>query len=212
MLVESWVESPSIIFHAILGCIRIFYDFSGLRNDFKYSLAILIWFWVQELYFSNSLGSWSICMIFAASSTIVFASYGIARLLNGNESLPRSQGIKSSEANSSCNLKPLIFPCRTKHTRTFPKKHSFSYSYLFVGIPIGWQHSCQSFLATSLPSSNAQGAKLLPKLGGSKAWFTVEAEDYLDRGSHPLGLAGKLNVYLKSQVSTLISWKIKNWR
>lgn len=32
-----------------------------------------------------------------------------------------------------------------------------------------------------------------------KSWFSVEAKDYLSRGSHPEGLAGKLRDYLKAQ-------------
>jgi len=31
---------------------------------------------------------------------------------------------------SSCDVRPVIHPCRTTHTRIFPTKHSFSYSYL----------------------------------------------------------------------------------
>ena len=34
-------------------------------------------------------------------------------------------------------LPPLLITSRTTHSRIFPQKHAFSYSYLFVGIPVG---------------------------------------------------------------------------
>ena len=93
-------------------------------------------------------------------------------------------------------LKPLIFPCRTSHTRLFPQKHSFSYSYLLVGIPIGWQGSVASMESTDVLQSTA----VEPRPKQRKAWLNVEAADYLDRGSAQLGLKGKLDAYLESQV------------
>jgi DUF1365 family protein len=83
-------------------------------------------------------------------------------------------------------LPPLIFPCHTTHTRLFPSRHSFTYSYLLVGVPVGWRH--------------ASGSLSCDPVGGSKAtWFSVHAEDYLSRGSHDGGLRGKLDDYLRSQ-------------
>ena len=92
------------------------------------------------------------------------------------------------------NLQPLVIPSRTSHTRLFPKKHSFSYSYLLVGIPIGWRGSLGSLLSADLDSIENDG--LRPK----KGWFSVEAVDYLHRGYDVHGLSGKLRAYLKTQV------------
>ncbi|KAL7623444.1 hypothetical protein AAE478_007126 [Parahypoxylon ruwenzoriense] len=83
--------------------------------------------------------------------------------------------------------KPLLFPCRTTHTRFFPKKHSFAYSYLLVGIPVGW-----TGVAGGMISSGGNDADI-------KGWYHVDASDYLERGSGGLGLRGKLDAYLKSQ-------------
>jgi DUF1365 family protein len=87
-------------------------------------------------------------------------------------------------------LKPCMFPCRTTHSRLFPTKHSFSYSYLYVGIPVGWRGQAGNMLSadSDLGGSNT-----------SKTWFGVVAEDYLQRGVHDRGLHGKLEGYLISQ-------------
>lgn len=92
-------------------------------------------------------------------------------------------------------LKPLLFPARTAHTRLFPKKHSFSYSYLLVGIPVGWRGVVGSFLSADFPSECLHQA---PK--SRHAWFNVGAADYLERGGGNLGLEGKLRSYLETQV------------
>jgi len=98
----------------------------------------------------------------------------------------QDQGI--TEMNSAQEepwTKPLILPCRTTHSRMFPKKHSFSYSYLFVGIPVGWSGCAGSLLS-------ADGTK-------KRGWFHVDPTDFLARGDGHLGLRGKLDMYLESQ-------------
>lgn len=92
-------------------------------------------------------------------------------------------------------LKPIIFPCRTSHIRIFPQKHSFSYSYLFVGIPVGWRGCVSSLLTADLKTLPWKGRK--PENG----WFNVDSADYLARGDSMYGLRGKLDTYLESQVS-----------
>ena len=91
-------------------------------------------------------------------------------------------------------LKPLVFPSRTSHARVFPKKHSFSFSYLLVGVPIGWQGSAGSFLSVD---ENGTARVAAFRRG---AWLSVKAADYLHRGYDPRGLKGKLESFLKTQV------------
>ena len=91
-------------------------------------------------------------------------------------------------------LRPFILPCRTTHTRLFPKKHGFSYSYLQAGIPVGWRGSIASMLSADM----SQVSEASPR-STTKAWFSIEAADYLDKGNSQLGLRGKLDVYLESQ-------------
>lgn len=77
------------------------------------------------------------------------------------------------------------------HTRIFPKKHSFSYSYLFVGIPIGWRGRIGSFLSVDTSSCKATSQ--------GRSWFSIDCADYLNRGKESLGLEQKLRSYLQSQ-------------
>ena len=88
-------------------------------------------------------------------------------------------------------LRPLIFPSRTTHTRFFPKKHGFSYSYLLVGIPVGWRGSIASMISADGKKGDSTALE---------AWFSVNAGDYLYRGDDMIGLDGKLGMYLKTQV------------
>lgn len=81
-------------------------------------------------------------------------------------------------------LAPQIFPCHTTHARLFPTRHSFTYSYLLVGVPVGWQHD-----AGLLSCDPSPGNK-------SRSWFSVHAEDYLARGGYQGGLRSKLNHFL----------------
>jgi hypothetical protein len=98
---------------------------------------------------------------------------------------------------------PLLFPCRTDHVRFVPTKHAFSYSYLFVGMPIRWKGrrggmiSCEQ---RSPPWYLAMLHTLSLGLGGTGAWWDVNGDDYLGRGHDPDGLPGKLRTFLRSQV------------
>lgn len=98
-------------------------------------------------------------------------------------------------------VKPLLFPCQTSHVRMFPKKHGFSYSYLLVGIPVGWEGNYGGMLSSEEGDSRPwyqRWLSLKPGLG----WWTVNSDHYLARGHNSNGLAGKLQEYLESQVST----------
>lgn len=94
--------------------------------------------------------------------------------------------------------KPLFFPSRTTHTRIFPKHHSFSYSYLLVGIPAGWKGSAGGMVAANQGHKNIRYG-LQDGYSGS-CFYSVDAADYLERGNGHLGLEGKLRKYLESQV------------
>ncbi len=84
-------------------------------------------------------------------------------------------------------LPPLLIPSRTTHARMFPEKHAFSYSYLFVGIPIGMTGKVGSALSVDSQERN---------------WFHVRSADHLSRGGAKLDLAGKLKRYLHTQEVT----------
>lgn len=81
-------------------------------------------------------------------------------------------------------LPPLLIPSRTTHSRMTPRRHAFSYSYLFVGIPVGLHGSIGNVLSVDTER---------------KCWFHVRASDYLVRGYSGLHLASKLKRYLHTQ-------------
>lgn len=93
--------------------------------------------------------------------------------------------------------KVLLFPCRTSHQRKFPQTHAFSYSYLTIGIPVGFEGNAVGMVSVGAKSKHGLFSWLF---GPPRGWFTVDAGDYLERGRAELGLRGKLNEYLRTQV------------
>lgn len=81
-------------------------------------------------------------------------------------------------------LPPLLIPSRTAHSRVFPKKHSFSYSYLFVGIPVGVSGRVSAALSIDCDTHS---------------WFHVDSANYLLRDQTEQGLGHKLKQYLHTQ-------------
>ncbi|KDN60123.1 hypothetical protein CSUB01_02782 [Colletotrichum sublineola] len=94
--------------------------------------------------------------------------------------------------------RPLLIPCTTTHRRTFPGKHAFAYSYLVVGIPVGWTGTYAGMVSSGARAPSwTSWFSVSPQPG--KGWFDVDPADYLDRGNGHLGLRGKLDSYLESQ-------------
>ncbi|POS80424.1 hypothetical protein DHEL01_v201189 [Diaporthe helianthi] len=108
--------------------------------------------------------------------------------------LARSLLATSNTAKWTGHGKVLLFPSKTTHSRLFPKKHSFVYSYLVVGIPVGWEGVSGGMVSVS-SSEHSWLSRL--KTG----WFHVDPADYLQRGDRQLGLRGKLDAYLRTQVA-----------
>ncbi|ATY63339.1 Cyclopropane-fatty-acyl-phospholipid synthase [Cordyceps militaris] len=90
----------------------------------------------------------------------------------------------------------VFLPSRTTHTRFFPEKHSFAYSYLTVGVPVGLRaRNVNGILAVDAPPS-ARGswwARLASPL------YEVDAARHLARGPDGGGLRAKLDRFLASQ-------------
>jgi len=78
---------------------------------------------------------------------------------------------------------PAIIPSRTSHTRLIPTKHTFDYSYLLVGVPVGW--------------SGRAGMVAIDT--DDRALFSIKASDYLERTNATLSLREKLDRYLEDQ-------------
>ncbi|TVY46895.1 hypothetical protein LOCC1_G002193 [Lachnellula occidentalis] len=95
--------------------------------------------------------------------------------------------------------KPMFFPCRTAHTRMFPTKHSFSYSYLLAGIPVGWGGSTGGMISSDIENRPISWYRRLFSFKSYSPWFTVNGDDYFERGHVKGGLEEKLRNYLHSQ-------------
>lgn len=192
---------------AALWYIEFKYDPQGVITDLKLCAGVLLWISRDALYakFVHTFASTSIIAIALVLST---TAYCVVRQLNNGKSASQTERMeavtrtKTKDTALSHSLKPLIFPCRTTHTRMFPKRHSFSYSYLLVGIPVGWHGSVGSLLSADGEGCFGETEEIISHQQ-QRSWFNVEAADYLERGSHSLGLKGKLVLYLKSQVCSL---------
>lgn len=207
---------------AVVWYTRYRYDESGTATDLK--LFILLWIGLPTQGPQSSPNCWRWCFHFLRGYCCLQRAVFLCLCFFNIYLLPRvfkkRQGnkieIEELEAkvrtlqweidngrytsqydlyNEWSPLKPLLFPCRTSHTRLFPQKHSFSYSYLLVGIPVGWRGWVSSILSADLKTLPWRGQK--PKVG----WFNVDSADYLARGDSMYGLRGKLDTYLESQVS-----------
>lgn len=125
--------------------------------------------------------------IFALLAVLaVFAGIIVAR---GRQLEDETQGSTPEEREDL--LPALIIPSRTTHSRIFPQKHSFSYSYLYVGIPVG--------LHGRVGSSLSADVHLSPAAERQYGWFDVNSVAYLERDGSGLGLKDKLSKYLRSQ-------------
>ncbi|RSL87048.1 hypothetical protein CEP52_015648 [Fusarium oligoseptatum] len=91
--------------------------------------------------------------------------------------------------------RPFLIPSRTTHTRLFPKKHSFSYSYLVVGVPVGYSGNANGMISANVSGPSSWLSYFLDR----RAWFDVNPADYLQRGHRDDGLRGKLDDYLENQ-------------
>lgn len=189
--------------NAAFWSIRLKHDSQGVKDEFGWILAGFFWSRRHSLFWEGSVLLKAVFVLFFLSASIyifVPMSYrdpishaGGIEMKNVNTT---KTGVERSHKPLPQILKPLLFPCRTTHTRLFPKKHSFSYSYLCVGIPVGWQGSMSSFLSVDFRGHLTGKAyhQWWP------SWFSIMSSDYLNRGSHVAGLKGKLDDYLEFQV------------
>ena len=196
------VQAAAFLVIAAIVCLRFTYDHSNAEKDLTW--VILLWLgltsWSQRRWVFKLCG-FSLWAFYFAYLKRQQQQRGQRKeaLDSEPEKLEKPPQHDSSLGKFDYNgpkspMKPVIFPCRTSHTRLFPKVHSFSYSYLFVGIPIGWRGHVGNILSAdreNLPQSQRQ-----PQNG----WLSVDSADYLARGENSHGLRGKLDTYLESLV------------
>jgi len=188
---------------SVLLCVlRLRLDSQGVWSDAEWIIIFNIWaargslwdFILTKLSILKGHPSAPACAIITFLALRL--AYGFYNCL-GNRIEPDNQLASQDGITTASFLKPLVFPSRTSHVRFFPKKHSFSYSYLLVGIPIGWRGVVGPLL--SADEDDAQrGAN-----SGRGAWLSVRAADHLHRGYDHRGLKGKLESFLATQVRCL---------
>jgi len=154
----------------------IFSSLCLLRN--KHGVEQLIATYVDKSIVTN----------WASTAICVFLLSQVLRYVKGLQT--------ASTSTDGFPAKPMIFRCTTSHTRVSPKKHSFNYSYLLVGVPVGWKGTVGGMLSADDEGKKSSWFSMKP----SGAWHVVNGDDYLGRGHSVDGLKGKLRNYLQSQV------------
>lgn len=140
-----------------------------------------IYTWISTNYSDDAMQVY--ILLFSMLGLCGLSAGGIAQ--RGNQIEEReARGPRREAPIEEALLPPLLVPSKTTHSRMFPQKHSFEYSYLFVGVPVGM---------------TGRSSKALSVDGSPPSWFNIRASDYLFRGSEELSLAEKLQVYLERQ-------------
>lgn len=190
------IASPSVLGYAPLGlALGLSFCYGGLLDAVLLSGSLI----VQNRHALSSLldvqGAWK----YAAYSAALFVGFQLVRL-----------GFTTLDTHRWTGLgKAALFPCKTTHARLFPKRHAFTYSYLVVGIPVGWDGAAGGMVSSGVEEGASTFSRWFSfKRRTRKAWFNIDAADYLERGNRELGLRGKLDAFLRSQVSTFMPfWK-----
>lgn len=182
--------------------VPLFLPFGGLLDIGLFFFFMVIQNWDGLLAFVSLYINPAVVIDFAKAGAALFTILQILRYFMGLKAL--------SSPSDGFLAKPMIFPCRTSHTRLFPKIHSFSYSYLWVGIPVGWRGSVGGMLSSDASKQSYPWYMRLlsPNAGG--AWNTVDGDDYLGRGHVDGGLQEKLQNYLQSQARRSVQ-HLKFW-
>lgn len=173
-----------------LSVVAAFYAVAGTKPDLVYNAALLAYFnWDALTSHIPTITKW-FPSLFICTGVMVVALFNFAPL-------------------TSCKFtwqgpgQPYLIPCKTTHRRLFPKKHSFSYSYLTIGVPVDFRGSVNGMIAVD--------ENPVPSFGGlvpfanllSRSWYYIQASDHLQRSQHGPGLRGKLNLFLLSEVICL---------
>lgn len=161
------------------------------------------WFWQYQIGTGKAIDIWEFLLLTAwqrrgelvlpisSITTICLYIAGIAALLVLSlmiwaltRASSKVQTIKWSP--QKCD-KPLLLRCVTSHTRFFPRKHTFTYQYLQICLPVSFKGTCGSLVSVG---------------GDDRTIFHVDPADYLARHSagRSISLDEKLDEYLSSQV------------
>ena len=166
--------------------------FFGKSLDITFLITFtLIRKW-DELGNLTSLVNRTIVIAVLAITTSLFILLQIFRYISNLQ--------QTSSPCTNFPVKPMLFPCETAHVRMFPTTHGFKYSYLLVGIPVGWRGSVGGMISADVEEKKVSWYSRLLSLQPGHAWYRVNGDDYLKRGHVEGGLQGKLHQYLESEV------------
>lgn len=184
----EWIWKEGFHLVLIVSTVAIFYSFAGpSRLDLLWNLALLAHLNRSALafYIYPAVGYVPIlCLCFVAAITCYLASV----FRRSDTDIWQGPG------------KPYLIPCRTTHTRLFPKKHFFSYSYLTIGIPVGFNGCVNGMIEVDeQQSSTFRGMFQFAKFF-LQSWYRIQASDHFQRGHNELGLRGKLDNFLQFEV------------
>lgn len=202
----SWIPIFNFLDHAsrvwneqsgsvlTLSAAAVFYAWAGTRTDLLYNAALLVWLHRQSLVSHiQKIAEYMPLTFFCIGATppalLAFASR------TSYESTWQGPG------------RPYLIPCKTSHRRPFPKPHSFTYSYLTVGIPVGFRGSVNGMIGVEENPVCVFGSLLPFGHLWLRSWYYIQVSDHLYGGHGGLGLRGKLNIYLQSEVQPRLSSK-----
>lgn len=176
---QTRIVSSKFLAAILCGILGTYYSAVGGRGD-----VVLVG--IHTVISSRRLERYLLRHKQIVLATIVFAVFNIVALrlitLFSSASRPWRDSAGS-----------VFIPSRTTHTRFFPKKHSFAYSYLTVGVPVGLRSHVNGILSTDPPTSSIAG--------GWWTWlvspvYKVDSAKYLARGTAKGGLRDKLDKFL----------------
>lgn len=184
-----------ILLFQLLWIVRIYFNESTWLQDLVLSLSLHaahnFWSGTWRPYTLDDLKSIDFArpdfLLYLQIFVLLGACSALAGGIVGREKRATSARPKARSLETSIDehlLPALLIPSRTSHIRLFPQRHSFSYSYLFVGIPVGITGSIGNALSVD---------------SGSRSWFNIDSADYLERGRNHLSLGNKLKDFLHSQ-------------
>lgn len=177
-------SSPYLL--AAIGSVLMYYVFMGSWLDLLLNACFLGWT-RRPFVASLALQLWHrLCTTLLPPAVAIGVAFLVLSSLNRKVTRWTGPG------------RPYLVPCRTTHARLFPRKHSFTYSYLVVGIPVGISGNFNGML--SVQNEQSQGLRAFLSSLFRHGWYNVNASDYLQRGFSDTGLRGKLDAYLRSQV------------
>lgn len=171
-----------------LSVAAAFYAVAGTKLDLVYNATLLTYL------------NWDALTSYIPTATKCFPSLFIctgimvAALLN-------FAPLTSRESTWQGPGQPYLIPCKTTHRRLLPKKHSFSYTYLTVGVPVDFRGSVNGMIGVDEdPASSFGGLVPFAKVL-LQSWYHIQASDHLQRGHGGRNLRERLNVFLLSEVT-----------